>query len=538
MTPGPRYIGLALIGLLAAGFLVFSAGCKKAPEIRYPNTVIVGSGADAKRLLPMLASDSVSGDISALLFNGLTKLDKDINVTGDLAESWDIRRGGLEIIFHLRKGVMWHDGAEFTSEDVVFTYKTMIDPNVPTPYVSYFDLVESVEALDPYTVKVTYKEPFAPALEYWGMGILPKHVLEGKDVTKEEYNRNPVGTGPYKFKEWVTGQKIELEAFDGYFEGRPNIDRYVMRVIPDSATMFLELKFGGLDYMGLTPAQYKLQANTAYFERNFQKFRYPAFVYAYMGYNLLDSKFKDKEVRRALSHAINKQDIIDGVLLGYGTPATGPFLPGTWPYNPDVNEPEYDPELARKILAEAGWTPRPDGILVKDGEPFRFTVITNQGNNARILIAQIVKNNLKEVGIEVDIKVLEWQAMLHEFIDKKRFEAIILGWTGLAGDPDIYLIWHSSQTREGAFNFISYKNDEVDRLLVEGRQTFDMERRREIYRRIHEILAEEQPYTFLYIPDALPVLHRRFKGVEKAPLGIEYDFIHWYVPEDRAAWYE
>jgi peptide/nickel transport system substrate-binding protein len=175
-------------------------------------------------------------------------------------------------------------------------------------------------------------------------------------------------------------------------------------------------------------------------------------------------------------------------------------------------------------------------MLRKDGEPFRFTVLTNQGNAERLKSAQIIKENLKAVGIEMDIKVLEWQAFLHEFIDKKRFEAVILGWA-LSRDPDLYDIFHSSKTKEGEFNFISYKNEEVDRLLLEGRRTFDMEERKRIYHRIHELMALDQPYTFLYVPDALPVLHKRFKGVEKAPIGIWHDFIHWHVPEDRAVWY-
>ncbi|MDA8339399.1 MAG: hypothetical protein M0Z70_08885, partial [Nitrospiraceae bacterium] len=149
----------------------------------------------------------------------------------------------------------------------------------------------------------------------------------------------------------------------------------------------------------------------------------------------------------------------------------------------------------------------------------------------------IIKEQLKKVGIEMNIKVLEWQAMLHEFIDKKRFEAVIMGWA-LSRDPDIYDIWHSSKTKEGEFNFISYKNEEVDRLLIQGRQTFDMEKRKKIYHRIHEILAEEQPYTFLYVPDGLPVLHKRFKGVEKAPIGIWYDFIYWHVPKNKMEWYQ
>lgn len=528
---------LALIVVLLPFVSAMLTGCTREPKVEHPNAITVGSLADAKRLLPLLATDTASSDISGLIFNGLVKYDKDIILTGDLAESWDVLRDGLEIIFHLRKGVLWQDGVEFTAEDVVFTYQTVIDPKVPTPYSSNYGPVDRVEAVDRYTVRVTYTEPFAPALESWGMGILPKHILEGKDIASEQYARNPVGTGPYRLKEWVTGQKIVLEAYDDYFEGRPNIDKYIARVIPDTATMFLELKFGGIDFMGLTPPQYKLQADTELFSKYFQKFRYPAFSFTYLGYNLLDPKFKDKRVRQAITHAINKQDIIDGVLLGFGTPSTGPFPPESWAFNPGVKDLAYDPEEARRLLAEAGWKPGADGTLMKDGVPLSFTVLTNQGNAERLKTAQIIKEHLGKVGIRMDIKVLEWQALLHEFIDKKRFEAIILGWA-LSRDPDIYDIWHSSKTREGEFNFISYRNEEVDRLLLEGRRTFDIAERKEIYRRIHEILADEQPYTFLYVPDALPVLHKRFKGVEKAPLGIWYDFIHWHVPADKNQWYE
>ncbi len=517
--------------------LLSLAGCAREPEIKNPEAITVGALADAKRLLPLLASDSASGDISGLVFNGLVKYDKDIQLTGDLAGSWEIHRGGLEVVFHLRKGVKWHDGEEFTSEDVVFTYRTVTDPSVPTPYAETYGPVEKVEALDRYTVRVTYTEPFAPALESWSMGIIPKHVLEGKDIGGEEVNRNPVGTGPYRFSEWVTGQKIVLDAYDEYFEGKPGVERYVSRVIPDQATMFLELKFGGIDYMSLTPTQYKLQGNTELFNDYFQKFRYPAFSYTYMGYNLRDPRFADKRVRRAITHAINKKDIIKGVLQGYGRPCTGPFPPESWAFNPGVDDPEHNPEKARELLREAGWAPGPDGVLRKDGKPFRFTVITNQGNKQRLLAAQIIREHLKAVGIEMDIKVLEWQAMLHEFVDKKKFEAIIMGW-GLSRDPDAYIIWHSSQTGEGQFNFVSYKNEEVDRLLLEGRRTFDHERRKKIYHRVHALIAEDQPYTFLYVPDALPVVHKRFKGIEQSPIGIWHDFIHWRVPEDRVEWYQ
>ncbi len=525
---------LLSLALLAAILLISS--CAKEPEIKYPETITIGFLSDAKRLLPLFASDSASGEISGHIFNGLTKYDRNITINGELAESWDISPDGLKIVFYLRKGVKWHDGVEFTSDDVLFTYQTVTDPKMPTPYGSIYGPVEKIEALDKYTVKVTYKETYAPALESWGMGIIPKHALLGKDLTSPEVNRSPVGTGPYKLKEWVTGQKIVLEAFGDYYERKPGINKFIARIIPDTATMFLELKFGGIDFMGLTPPQYKLQADSSFFKRHFQKFRYPSFGYTYLGYNHLHPLFSDIRIRQAIARSINKKDIIEGVLLGYGSPCTGPFPPESWAYNPNVRDYDYDPEKAIEIFSELGWKKGKNGLLEKDGKVFSFTVIVNQGNEARIKTAQIIKEQLKNVGIELNIKVLEWQAMLHEFIHKKRFEAVIMGWA-LSRDPDIYDIWHSSKTKEGEFNFISYNNADIDKLLAAGRQTFSIEKRMKIYHKIHEILAQEQPYTFLYVPDALPVLHKRFKGVEKAPIGIWYDFIHWHVPKNRIEWY-
>ncbi len=502
---------------------------------RNPNTLVESSIGDARRLNPVIANDAASGTINDLLFNGLVKYDKDIRLIGDLAEKWEVTNRGKTITFHLREGVRWHDGVEFTAEDCLFTYQRLIDPKVATPYSSSYMDVRKAEVKGKYIFRVTYKEPFSPALESWSMGILPKHLLAGKDINTDPFNRNPVGTGPYKFKEWIAGQKIVLAANDDYFEGRPNIDQFIFRVIPDSSTMFQELLSGGVDMMGLNPLQYLRKSETPRIKENYRKFRYPANAYTYMGYNLNNPLFSEVAVRQALSYAINRESIIDGVLLGIGRPCTGPYSDVSWAYNPNAKSYNYDPGRARRMLAEAGWKDaNNDGILDKDGRPFRFTVMTNQGNSERIRTAEIIQQNLKAVGIEVNIRVMEWQAFLDQ-IDKRSFDAMILGWS-MSRDPDLYDIWHSSKTRKGEYNFIGYKNAEVDRLLVEGRRTFKVEKRKKIYYRIHEILAEEQPYAFLYVPDATPIVHKRFKGIKVAPLGIFYNFREWYVPKNRMEW--
>jgi peptide/nickel transport system substrate-binding protein len=520
--------------------LLLLAGCNReeggvplegeAAAPAYGDTFIEASIGEPSNLIPALASDSASSDINSLVYNGLVRYDKDLNLEGELAESWEVSPDNLTITFHLREGVKWHDGAPFTSGDVLFTYLLYTDPKTPTAYAEAYRQVTRAEAPDPHTFRVTYEKPYAPALGSWGVQIHPRHLLEGVDVTKSPLSRRPVGTGPYRFVEWKSGEKVVLESNPDYFEGQPYIKRVLYRIIPDQSTQFLELQSGGLDFMGLTPIQYQTQTDTQAFRRRFNKYRYLAFGYTYLGYNLKRPLFRDKRVRQALSYAIDKQEIIDGVLLGLGQIATGPYKPDTWVYNPDVRRYPYDPEKARALLAEAGWSDSDgDGILDKDGQPLAFTIVTNQGNDLRVKSGEIMQRRFKEVGVVVKLRVIEWASFLKEFINPGNFDATILGWTG-GPEPDQYNIWHSSKTGPRELNFIRFQNAEVDDLLEMGRRTFAQAERKKIYDRFQQILAEEQPYTFLYVGEALPVVARRFRGIEPAPAGIRYNFNKWYVP--------
>lgn len=499
----------------------------------YGDTIIMGTGGDASNLLPVLASDSASSSVNSLVYNGLVRYDKDLHLEGELAESWEVSPDNLKMVFHLRKGVLWHDGTPFTSADVLFTYQLYIDPNVPTAYAERYRQVQKAEAPDPQTFIVTYTKPLATALESWSVSIHPKHLLENTDVTKSPLSRKPVGTGPFVFKDWVPGEKIVLEANSNYFEGKPYLKRVVFRIIPDPTTMFLELKTGGVDHMGLTPIQYERQSDNFAFHRDFRKYRYPAFAYTYLGYNLRRPMFQDKRVRQALSYAINKKELVEGVLFGLGQVASGPYKPGSWPHNPNVRKYDYNPERARALLAEAGWRDSDgDGFLDRDGRLFSFVIVTNQGNDQRIKAGEIIQRRLREVGIEVKLRVIEWASFLKEFINPGKFDATILGWT-IPIDPDAFNVWHSSKTGTGELNFIKFVSTEVDELLEKGRRTLDQKQRKAIYDRFQEILAEEQPYTFLYVPDSLPVVAARLHGIKAAPAGIMYNFNQWFVPKQE-----
>jgi len=506
------------------------------------NELMISSIGDASFLNPVLAQDSASSDINGFVFNGLIKYNRNLDgFVGDLAESWKVETGPQPVItFHLRKGVHWHDGKEFTAEDVKFTYDRIMDEKTNTVRRSSFELVKSAEVLDPYTFRVTYKEPFSPGLDSWGIGIIPKHLLKNVDINTTSFNRHPIGTGPFRFIEWVSDEKIVLEANSQYFEGRPDLNGIIYRIIPETALNEMEILTRGVDYSGISPFEYRRIEEIP----SVKVYSQPSLGYTYIGYNLKNPLFRDRRVRRALTYAINREQIVQYVLYGLGVVATGPFPNQMWYWNPNVKPIPYDPQKARELLAEAGWKPNKNGILEKEGKPFRFTLITNSGNDTRRDVGVLVQRQLHEIGIDVTLELYEWSVFIKDFIDARHFDACILGW-GLSVDPDAYEIWHSSQIEKG-FNFTSYRNPEVDKLLVEGRREYDIQKRKEIYWRIHELIADDQPYTFLFVPLAISALEKRFFLLQKDKAGKEqlepirmekagllYDITKWYVPKMR-----
>ena len=530
-------LGTALSGCTDRGDGVdVSAAPRPAGARAHGDTLIRALGANISGLIPNIVGDKYSHDAVALVYNGLITHDKDTNIVPDLAESWDLAADCRELTLRLRKNVRWHDGHPFTADDVVFTYKLMSHPKTPSPYKDDFEDVTSVDALDPHTVRVRYKSSFANALMMWSQSMLPRHLLEsymlsGKLKEAPQNFTNPVGTGPYKFHEIRSGEKIVVVANPDYYAGRPYISRIVYRIIPSQATMFLELKAKGIDQADLTALQYQRQTDYPAFKSAYNKFRYADKVYTYLGLNHADQRFADRRVRQAFAHAINKRDLIEGVRFGMAREATGPYKQGTWVYNPNVRTYPYDPARARRLLAEAGWTTKnADGLLVKDGQPFTFELLISQGSDEGKKIAEIIQAQLREVGVGVELRVLEWAALLKEHIKKHRFAAAALAWsTGL--DPDQYSIWHSSQTGPDEFNFVSYKNTEVDGLLERGRRTCRQSDRKKVYDRLQELLAEELPVVFLYFRDTMPAVASRVYGIVPGPIGIDYNMYEWYVPK-------
>ncbi len=519
--------------LTGTAFAADTPGEGGQAEIPVPGgRILMGSIGEPSNLTPYLSTDSASSEITDLLFIAPLRFDRDLNVVPWAARSCEVLDEGKRLRFQLRDDLKWEDGTPLTADDVEFTYEIMVDPKTPTAYAENFLAVRKFVKTGRLTFEVFYDKPYARALMTWMGAILPKHVLEGQDLMTTSFARRPVGAGPFRLKSWDAGSKLTLVASDTYFEGRPCLDEVVYRLIPDLSTMFLELRAGRLDMMSLSPQQYLRQTQGKWWEEHWRKYRYLSFGYTFLGFNLRHAFFRDVKTRRAISLAIDRQSLVNGVLLGQGVPTVGPYKPGTWAYNEKLLPIQQDVDAARRLLAEAGWKDMDnDGILERDGKAFAFTILVNQGNDQRIKTAIIIQSQLKTLGIKVRIRTVEWAAFIREFVQTGRFDALILGWT-ITQDPDIFDVWHSSKAKPGGLNFIGYRNAEVDALLLEARSTSNQARRKALYDRMQEILDAEQPYCFLYVPYALPVVQARFRGIEPALSGIMYNFDRWWVPKD------
>ncbi len=441
------------------------------------------------------------------------------------------------IIFNLRPGVKFHDGHIFDSHDVKFTYDSIMDPANVSPRLPDYEPVKTVEVLDPLTVRIVYKRLYSPALGTWMMGILPEHLLNraalreearGRDLDPEtmsirqsSFNRSPVGCGPFIFRQWKSDQYIKLARFEDYWEGPPNYLRYAYRIVPDMLTQEMEFYAGTVDSYGVQPHQvHRLKDDPRY-----QSFSGLTFGYTYIGYNLRREPFDDVRVRKALGMAVDVDKIIRYVLYGQGERITGPFPKQTDFYNHDIQPLSYDPEGALRMLAKAGWKPNKQGWLEKNGKRLEFTLITNQGNNIRKAILSIVQDSWRKIGVDVRTDLLEWAVFIQERVNKLDFDALVLGWA-MGIEPDLYQIWHSSQTGPYQLNFVGFENREADDLIIKIRQEYDRDRQVASCQRLHEIIAEQQPYTFLYVGKWTALLDKRIVIMERDSAGqVRYEKI-------------
>lgn len=535
-----RFLSVALAALLTASLL--ACGSSKVDQVAdydrdYPpedgGTMIDATRGEPSGLIPMLAGEAAASAVAQNIFSSLLRYDKNLELVGELAESWQVSPDQKVITFRLKPNLKWADGKPLTSADVLFTWKLITDDKTRTPYGSDYKLVVSAETPDARTFRVSYAEPYAPAINSWaGLDILPRHLLKDQDINTTSFARNPVGSHYYKLDKWRPGEQISLVRNPLSTQGPAHIEKLVSRFIPDEASQFLELMANNIDTMALSPVQYaRIFPARPELQKKFALYKELGNSYTYLGFNLKHKPFDDIRVRKAINYAINKQELIDGVLLGMGEPVASPYKPGTRWSNPKLQPYSYDPDKARALLEEAGFKKNRDGILERNGKPLSFEILTNQ-NKQREMSAVLIQRRLKEIGIDVRIRVLEWASFISRFIKTGDFDVVLLGWQ-LSIDPDQYAIWHSSQQAPGQFNFLGYKNQRVDRLLERGRLELNPDKRMSLYHEFAEILLEDSPIVYLFAGYGLQAMHKRIKGVDNPapPAGIGYNSQEWYIPK-------
>jgi peptide/nickel transport system substrate-binding protein len=533
--------------------------------------------SDPESLNPLTSNDATAANILGYIFESLLRRHpQTLDLVPHLAVARpQIADDKLTYTFTIRRDAYFQDGTPLTGHDVLFSLKVIKNPWVNAPFLRvYYQSLVRASLLDDYTIRLVTKEPyFRNESILGGFDILPRHYYDpeglldsvrvqdldamssGKAATvdtslvqraqrfaayfNKNFSRNPMGSGPYKFRSWKTGQEVVLER-DPHYWGtgkagidQPYLDRRVLRVFNNVDAALVALKAGELDAMGLQPIQHLRQTRGKRFARRFAKYLYFSPGYTYIGWNNAHPIFSDRRVRQAMTYLTNRRQMVKTILFGLGEVVDGPVYLFRPEYDKTLFSYPYDPQKARQLLGEARWRDTDgDGILDKviNGKkvPFRFEIKFNSGNDVRKSVALTLQDELKKHGIEARLRQLDWTIFLDD-VRNHKFDAMILGWAMPVTEPDGYQVWHSSQAANKGSNVISFRHPRVDAILEEYRRTFDPQRRIELYREFQQILNNEQPYTFLFIRKAILAVSRRFHNVILYPAGPRP--LEWWVPK-------
>lgn len=467
---------------------------------------------------PVVGPDSNSNWVNAAIFNQLTRVDKDsLQPSPDLALSWAPDADGLGWTFNLRPNVTWHDGQPFTADDVKYTFDQILNPNTNTRLRGDFSVISEVQVKDPGTVYFRLQKPFSPLPVFmsYTAGIVPKHVLDNQDInTASDFNsKEPIGTGPFMIKEYVSGSYVTLVANPNYFRGKPKLDSLTFKIVPDINTITAQLNTGELEFAKITPNVTDSVANNSdltMYNANFMN-------WSYVGPNLTNPLFQDKRVRQAMAFGIDRQAINTAVGGGTFTLSSGPIPPFLKPWHDDSLQPyAYDPNKASQLLADAGWTPGSDGILQKDGQPFRFKFAWGK-NPLTDSTGVVVQQYLKKMGMDAQADPQEWNAYIQRF-ENRDYEMLLDGWVA-PYDPDVFSYFHSSAAKGGK-NITLYSNSDVDALLEQGRAETDTAKRLTIYNKLQAQLYDDQPTVFLWHPPELQVRTKKIGGLPSIAIAL------------------
>ena len=483
--------------------LVLLSGCSQpAPE---PGIITIAIPVSPNNLDPRFGTDENSARAHQLLFNDLLRWDEQTRLAPGLAASWDTSDHQTYRI-KLREGVRFHDGHELTSNDVVFTFTSMLDPAFASPYRGAFRDLAKVVAIDRYTVDFVLRQPSGSFLPNLVFKIVPAGA-------GRELREHPVGTGPYEFVSYAVDDRLQVRAFREYFDGLPRNRGIVMKIVPDDIMRGLELRKTTSDLIvnDLVPDMvYQLEKEGLSLTKS------PGVDYQYVGFNMRDSVLKDVRVRHAIGHAIDRQAIVDFLRRGLATVADSMLPPSNWAHEPNVLVLDYDPERAKVLLDEAGY-PDPDGNGPRPRLSLSYKTTSVEFSR---LQAAVIQQNLRDVGIEVDVRSYEF-ATLYADILKGNFQMYALQWVGGAlADPDILRrVFHSQQVPPAGFNRGHFSDPEVDRLIDEASEATDYETRRHLYGKVQQLLANAAPYISLWHRTNFALAQPALEGIHLSPQG-------------------
>jgi len=480
----------------------------QAPTAGSGGTLRIGLDVDAGTGDPRLMRDTSAFRLRELVFDGLVDLKPDFTPAPALAESWD-NPDDTTWVFHLRKGVKFHDGSELKAEDVKYTFDTILDEKLASPNRAFYTPIKNIEVVDDYTVKFTLDQPYGPFLSYLTMSIVPKAIVE-KDPAA--FANNPVGTGPYKFVSWKRGDTISLEANPDYWGGTPKIAKIDLKIVPDNSARVVALEAGDLDFVQspLSPQDVtRLQT-----EGKFTVNRIPAAGYTYININCADPILSDVKVRQALSYLVNREDILNSIYKGIGQVAKGPIPPGMWAYTPDLPSYDYNPEKAAQLLDEAGWKLGPDGKRSKNGQPLKLTIRTHSEDPDRRQLIEVLQAEFSNMGIEADTNAVDFPTYFAD-IQAGKYQLGVIGWLNLA-NPDQAM--YRQFTVDGAGNYGKCNNEEASNLIKQARATLDQAKAKELYAQAAKIVVDNAFYIFVQYQEYIAIYRQDLHGFVMNPV--------------------
>jgi peptide/nickel transport system substrate-binding protein len=506
-------------------------------------TLIYGEYGAPIRLVPILANDSISIRLIELIYGSLVYFDPDGEIKGDLAESWELSQDMKTVTFRLRSDVMWHSVPgenrrhAFTADDVIKTFQIMMNPKTLTSLQSRYNFISSVRKVNTNTIEFKLKKPLLNVLGKFSFKIVPAFMLEEYSFLQGDEElllyKHPVGTGPYVFvSQEGSSSEVVLQAYEDYHHGPPNINKIIMRPFADQNIITQTLLYGGIDLETRVPPR---DISEIQGDSQFELAPYSTLSYSFIGYNLRNPLLAIREVRKAISYAINRQEMLDSFFEGKGQLISGPFAPGSWAYNLDIEPIPYRPETAKQLLDQAGFTETTKNGIRKRGSytlEFKMVVPISKENETTKRVILAFQSYLKSVGIQVNIEWLEWKAWTENVFVKHDFDIIYADW--LFDDSfDISSLFHSREIGPGRNNFGAYRNPEVDSLLDETRTTLDIEKKRTIYKKLHEVLAQDVPYTYLWTLTNYAAYNRKLRRVRIHPTRFFTYINEWYIPKEE-----